>query len=172
MTTTTHSYTDEQLAEIASELYERETCELPNGQLVRFRRDHDYNTDLNDFDYLGKVEPVLPDRYYYCYPHAERPAGFDGSARILRTRDSNLWWQPPTGWHDMSADTQRAVWRTACSVIEWGYYVYVVELCEGVDAYNRPIVRKVNALGGIEPDLRRDDDEACLRDLLMELLND
>lgn len=170
MTTQTDTYTSEQLAEIASALRTSESCELSNGQLVRFRRDFDYNISLNDFDYLGKITPVEPDRYYYCYPHAERPAGFDGSARIIRTRDASLWWQPPSDWHTMSADTQRAVWRTACDVVEWGYYVYVVELCEGVDAYRRPIVRNVEALGGVEPMLGDDDDEAIITDLLAQLL--
>ena len=169
--TTTTTYTTEQIRDFAEALALHETHDLPTGQTLRLRRDHDHDLTINNFDYLGKVEPVKPDRYYGCYPHAERPQGFDGSARIMRTRYENYWWQPPDGYATYESDVQRAIWRGACDVVEFGYYVYAVELCEGQDAYRRPIVRAVEALGGIEPMLSHDDEVSVIHDILYRLLD-
>lgn len=166
--TTTTTYTAEQIRDMAENLALHESHDLPNGQTLRLRRDHDYDVTINDFDYLGKVEPVR--RCDYGYPHAERPQGFDGSARIMRTRDGNYWWQPPDGFATYTPDVQRSIWRTACDVVEWGYYVYIVELCEDQDAYRRPIVRKVESLGGIEPNLSHTDEVSTIEELLGLLL--
>lgn len=164
--TTTITYTHSQIRDFAQALADNETVDLPNGQTLRLRRDYDHLVTINDFDYLGKVEPVQPDRYYGCYPHAERPRGFDGSARIMRTRYGNYWWQPPDGFATYEKDVQRAIWRTACDVVEYGYYVYIVELCEDQDAYRRPIVREVEFLGGIEPNLSHNDEVSTIEEVL------
>lgn len=165
--TTTTTYTTEQIRDFAEALADNETVDLPNGQTLRLRRDYDYDTTINDYDYLGKVEPVR--RCDYGYPHAERPKGFDGSARIMRTRDGNYWWQPPDCFATYTPDVQRAIWRGACDVVEFGYYVYIVELCEDQDAYRRPIVREVQSLGGIEPKLSHDDEVSMIETVVLML---
>jgi len=167
MTTTT--LTPELLAEIASVLDDEKPYTLADGRVLRLRVEPDYQTELNDFDYLGRVEPVQPDRYYYAYPHAERPQGFDGSARIIRTRDSSYWWQPPTDYEKCDRSVRDAIYRTACEVLMYGYAVYIVEVCDGQDAYGRLIVRDVASMGGIEPCLSQKDRAFTITEVLAML---
>lgn len=167
MTTTT--LTPELLAEIASVLDDDKPYTLDDGRVLRFRIETDYDSDLNDYDYLGKYAHVEPDRYYYVYPHAPRPAGFDGRARIIRLRDVNVWWQPPTDYEKCDRSVRDSIYRTACEVLEYGYVYYFVEVCEGQDAYGRLIVRDVASLGGIEPLLYGKDREYVLVDVLAML---
>jgi hypothetical protein len=166
---TTQTLTTERLAEIASVLDDDKPYTLDDGRIVRLRVEPDYDSDLNDYDYLGKYAPVEPDRYYYVYPHAPRPASFDGRARIIRLRDVNVWWQPPTDYEKCDRSVRDSIYRTACDVLEYGYTVYIVEVCEGLDGYGRPIVRDFTALGGIEPLLYGKDRESVIVDVLAML---
>jgi hypothetical protein len=150
-------------------LEDGETVELLNGKKLRLKVSPDYYTDLNDFDYLGRVEWSKYNKYNktsYIFDKHPRPDGFDGNAEILKKDGgSNLWWQPP---QDVAreSDQLRAVRKTALSVIEYGYLEYKLELLDGLDAYKRPIVIKVSVLSGIEPFI----DESTKEDIMQELL--
>jgi len=152
-------------------LEDGETVELLNGKKLRLKVRPDYLTDINDFDYLGRVEWSKANSYNktsYIFDKHPRPNGFDGNAEILKKDGgSNLWWQPPQDV-ERGSDQFRAVKKTALSVIEYGYYVYTLELLDGVDAYQKPIVTKKAALGGLEPFL----DELSKQDILQELLSE
>lgn len=139
---------------IASDLAELDPGELlpiGDGVSVRYLTEVDDFSTVNDFDYLGRIAPVERDRYYGVYPHAPRPDGFDGSAKILTINGEATWWQPPTGWHTTTDETKRAVLDTLYRIIESGFQVVTVEVVEGNDHYGRPIVRNAYSLCGVEP---------------------
>ena len=141
---------------------------LPNGKKIRLIMSPDYGTNINDFDYLGKVEWVSNHGGIRGY----RPKNFDGSAEIVkRDGNANLWWSPPKDVR-IGSDIFRTIRKQALDVIEYGYYVYKLELLDGLDAYERPIVTKVAALGGIEPFLENDDKIDILTGLYEGITND
>jgi hypothetical protein len=124
--------------------------DIGNGRSIRYLVDYDEATDINDFDCYGRTAWVMP-HPWGTHKHAERPDGFDGSARILTVNGDPMWWQPPDGWHSLTVEVQRDVLRGLYDILEFGFQVVTVEMCEGRDAYGRPIVVEAQALGGVEP---------------------
>jgi len=138
-------------------LEDGETVELLNGKKLRLKVRPDYLTDLNDFDYLGRVE----------WSKA-RPGNFNGNAEIIDVdRESSLWWQPP---QDVARESdQFKVLRILVkNVANYGFNVFTLELLDGRDGYGRDIVVKYSSLAGLEPFL----DELSKQDILQELLSE
>jgi hypothetical protein len=152
-------------------LEDGETVELLNGKKLRLKVSPDYYTDLNDFDYLGRVEWSKYSSYSktsYIYDRNPRPDGFNGNAEIIDVdRGSSLWWQPP---QDVArgSDQFKALRILVKNVVNYGFNVFTLELLDGKDGYGRDIVAKYSSLAGLEPFL----DELSKEDILQELLSE
>jgi hypothetical protein len=149
MTTTTN------LADELARLEPGEMLDMGDGRTIRYKIECDDMTDINDFDCYGRIAWVKPHKWG-TFPHAERPEGFDGSARILTVNGDAMWWQPPDDWHTLTDDVQRDVLSGLYDVLEFGFQLVTIEVCQGQDAYGRPIVVDAYALGGVEPWTYRD----------------
>ena len=152
---------------LASALVRDGFVSFANERRIIFRTQTDHETELNDFDYLGKIAQVV--RQPYSNRSKPRPDGFDGRAEIIRTPWTEVWWQPPFDYLSLSIEVRDKVRQTAKDVIAYGFDVYIVELCEGVDAYGKPIVVKYRDVGGIEPMLSEEDKVSTVSELLNEL---
>lgn len=158
------------LAETLASMDEGEMLALPDGRSLRYKVDIDYGTEINDFDYLGKTSVVERDGRFGCYKQATRPREFDGNARIIEVYGGGnasfhrVWWQPPTDWHTLTPEVQRGIAKTVKDVLEFGYQAVTLELCDGLDAYKRPVVVRAEATGAVEP--WSYDDRAVLLDAL------
>ena len=152
---------------LASALVRDGFVSFANERRVIFRTESDNNTELNDFDYLGKIAHVI--RNPYSGQHKPRPEGFDGRAEIIRTPWTEVWWQPPFDYESLSIEVRDQVRQTAKDVIAFGFDVYIVELCEGLDAYGKPIVVKYRDVAGIEPMLSNEDKVSTVSELLNQL---
>jgi hypothetical protein len=65
------------------------SLELDGGYTVRAKLMPDYDSNLEDSgDWYGKLEASPRNS-------RARPAGFDGAARKIDTRNGPIWWQPP-----------------------------------------------------------------------------
>lgn len=138
---------------IAGDLADLEPGDLldvGNGRKVRYLVEPDHFAHLNDWDDYGRTEWVKPHRWG-TYKHAERPDGFDGSARILNVGGDDVWWQPPSDWHTLTPETQRHTLDMVYRILEVGYQWVTVEVCEGADHYGNPIVTGAYSYGGVEP---------------------
>jgi hypothetical protein len=132
------------------------------GTRWRFRIEPDDYLSINDFEYYGRVAPVVS-RYG---EQKERPDGFDGGAEILTVGrgGDRYWWQP----YDVTdAEDRRATRRLVCDILEYGFLSLCVErLRDQDDAYGRPVVDAYYAMGAIDP-FPSDD---VLADLISELV--
>lgn len=149
--------TNDELAHLLADLGDDgDTVELPDGRTLRLRIEPDQDQRMPDGDWFGAIEFVKSPRRDsiaadYGYPHSARPAGFDGAAEILRCNNCDpVWWQPP---EDARKDRhlRDSMRSTLVNVLEYGYCGLVLELCDGRDAYGRPIVVNMASLWGIEP---------------------
>ena len=152
--------------EQAEQLVDNGTLQLDDGRVLRFREDADNDTTINDYDYLGKVAPIGRREY-----QPTRPEGFDGMAEKISTQGDTFWWQPPDdlrkGWLD---NPLRATLRQSVQdILNYGYQVFIVELCHGTDGYGKPIVVDYGTLGGIEPFMGDDDKADYLMDIVFEI---
>jgi hypothetical protein len=92
-------------------------------------------------------------------------------AEKVSTQSDTFWWQPPDdlrkGWvtYEHKATLRQAVQ----DILNYGYQVFVVELCKGVDAYGRPVVVDYGSLGGIEPFMSDEDKGETVRDIVYEM---
>lgn len=150
----------------ALELATYGTVDIGDGFSLRFREEPDDCTTINDDDYLGKVAPIGRRDYL-----PSRPEGFDGMAEKVHTQYDSFWWQPPDdlrkGW--LGNPLRGKLRQLVKDILEYGYQVFIVELCHGTDAYGKPIVVEFGCLGGIEP-FMSDDDKACyLKDIVWEM---
>jgi hypothetical protein len=148
--------------EQALDLANGETVELDNGMSLRFRMEPDDIT-INDFDCYGKVSHI-------GRGNGDRPAGFDGMAEKLWGYNEQYWWQPPDdlrpNWHNYEHKNHlREVVR---NILSFGFDIYILELCNGTNAYGEPIVVDYTACGGHEP-LQKDTDMA---ETLIDLAHD
>jgi hypothetical protein len=160
------------LLHLATELVAAERVTLADGRLLRLCRDHDTDTSINDYDCYGRVEPVREQPH--SYRDAPRPEGFDGAAvKIIDAWGDRWWWQPTlelwgtprAEWH-ADAERRRREIDNVRDLLTWGFGILRVELCQGTDAYGRPIVVDYATVGGIEP---FGDDTDVVADLLAEL---
>jgi len=143
-----------------------DSMELPNGQVLRLRVIHDDFYSINDeSDYLGRIEwvsvrDVFPGR---------RPAWCDGSAEIIdRDGSSRLWWQPPSDVKG-NAEIVKRLRAQVKLILAYGYNVYMLELCEGRDAYGNLIVINVESLSGVEPTYEHEYIDSIVNDLMTNL---
>jgi hypothetical protein len=127
-----------------------ELLDVGDGRKVRYLVEPDPFARLDDWDNYGRTEWVKPHRWG-TYKHAERPEGFDGSARILNVGGDDLWWQPPTDWPTLKPEVQGDILKAVYRILEVGYQTVIAEVCEGEDAYGRPIVTETYSFCGVEP---------------------
>ena len=142
--------------------------ELADGRVLRLRYEADESMTVeDDSDWFGRIEWA---RRENAYGHAVRPSGFDGGAEVLYyNRGDRCWWQPPTDAvkDGRLRDTLR---RQLNELLECGYRLAIVELCDGRDVYGHRIVVAVQTLGGIAP--FDDVDDGYLADMVNEVFRD
>lgn len=161
--------TQEQIDDLLNE----KVVNIGADYFLRLRTEPDQWTDLNDFDCYGTFAPVERDRYYGGAK--ERPQGFDGMAEIIRTYSGDgMWWQPPADLKDEwykpeNAHKWRQMRNTIREILDFGFVVYVLELCHGTDAYDRHIVVDYSTLGGMEPLMDSEYQRDVVRDLVAEI---
>jgi hypothetical protein len=131
-----------------------DTVQLAGGRMLRLKILPDENYSINEYDSDGKVS----DAHRYADGNldnggAQRPDGFDGGAvKIEVGQDSWAWWQPckdavyPTP-EDFEKDKRRV-----SNLCQYGFVGVRLEVCEGEDAYHRPIVRQEASVWGEEWD--------------------
>ena len=131
--------------ELIDSLVADDSYELPDGRMLRLIEEPDPFTDIRDYaDCYGIVEWIAPGRRQH-----ERPATFDGAAYKIWAGGDTYWWQPPADLKG-NPDGIRAARRAVCDLLQYGTSILRLELCEGADAYGRPIVREFAVIGGIE----------------------
>jgi len=139
---------------------------LADGRILRLRvRGDEYTRLEDDGDWFGAVEWVP---YAGGLP-GNRPHTMNGAAEVLdRTRYSQLWWQPPTD-AVKDATLRKSLKRSIEMIMAYGYSEYVLELCEGRDAYGRPIVTNMTSRGGIEPTYDSEFIDEIVAEMMSEL---
>lgn len=145
------------IMEIAKKLADEKVVELPDGRSIRLRLDDDTDTYINDFaDCYGRVEYVC--RGYIG--HAERPEWADGAAKKVWAGNECYWWRPPS---DILGDKEliKHYENLIHDLLIYGWQIVFVEVLDSeTDAYNLPIVREMNCLGGVEWFIRDEDGRA------------
>lgn len=136
-----------------------DTLELADGRTLRLRFEPDPDSSINDYDSDGRVEWTRNNDY-----GAVRPDGFTGRARILEKHlGSSLWWEP---YEDLTEDQIRSEEFRIHQLVEYGFNVVFLELCDGEDAFGRPVVKEYETLGMVEWDASG----AYLKDILEGML--
>ena len=139
---------------------------LDDGTALRVRIEPDYDTNINDFDCYGAVEPAST-RYNDYEEGPRRPDGFDGNAeKIEYARGAWMWWQPPA---DIPrTDPAFPKFRDAVrDILEMGFSGVILERLDGTDAYGRDIVTDVASLWGIDSLA-----DSYLREVVKDLAHD
>jgi len=129
-----------------------DTVDLPDGRTLRVRIVVDEDHSVTDEEFWGEFEWVRGSRWD---DHTRRPDGFDGNAEIFdRDHGSVLWWQPPRGDYALSygrGTKEFAEFRQSVrDLLNYGFKGVIVELLDGFDAYQRPIVTQSESLWGID----------------------
>jgi len=150
----------------AYELARYGTLDIGDGMTLRFREEPDEYHSIADDEALGKVAVI--GRHDY---QPTRPDGFDGMAEKVSTQGDTFWWQPPDdlrkGW--VTYEHKKELRQAVRDILDYGYQVFVVELCKGTDAYGEPVVIDYGCLGGIEPFMSDDDKGETVRDIVYEM---
>ncbi len=144
-----------------------DTIELESGATLRLRVHPDDMTAMDDGDWYGAVALVEWDRYNERIK--PRPNGITGNAeKLYFGRGEVVWWEPPG---DVKRGTPgfTSLRSALLDVLEYGYVVVTLELCEGVNAYRQPIVRNVASVGGVEAMARPDYMTEIVSELAAEL---
>lgn len=141
---------------------------LSNGMTLRARQEPDEDTSISDYeDCYGLIEFFK--RSAYLDEPETRPDHFDDNAEIIHFhRDPPAWWQPPAdivGNENLMSNTRRILRE----IVDFGFSRWVLELCDGYDAYGKNVVRDYESVGGVEPLLSDDDLIWTLNDLAHEL---
>ena len=129
------------------------TIPLPDGRTIRYRFTPDEWSnpmdDMGEGAWTGRVE--FGTRHPYT-GYDQRPDGMDGRARKLQTRGGDpVWWQVPA---DVPDDAIADFGRSIADLLEYGYTVATVDLCETVvnsRGEGHTVVVNSASLGGIEP---------------------
>lgn len=151
---------------------DNDTAALKDGRTARLRIEHDEAFTIEDMgpEAYGLVAWDSHRTNDYGYP--ERPDGFDGNAEKVSTSDGRdrFWWQPPAdlcgGW-ERGGEHFPKLRSLVADLVTYGFHVVTVEVLDGIDAYNRPIVVAVASLGGIDSL-----DDGYLDDVVGELLGE
>lgn len=153
--------TDTEREAITTMTDDDDVTKLDDGRIVRLRIEPDSDASINDYDSDGRIEWTRGNSY-----GPVRPSDFTGRAQILdRNNGYHLWWEP---YHDLTENQIRSERPRIRDLVEYGFCGYILELCDGTDAYGRPIVVDTASLWGIEPFA----DAAYTRELLGDLLAD
>jgi hypothetical protein len=137
-----------------------DTADLEDGRTLRLRIEPDEDYSINDYDSDGKVAWGIRDDM-----GGRRPDGFDGSAEKLGIYDhgSALWWQPykpdVLALKKSDPDAFRKERLRIRDLVEYGFKGIILELCQGEDAYGKPIVIKSASTWGVDelyPELLED----------------
>lgn len=143
---------------------------LPDGRSVRLLIQPDESTTIGedgDGYWYGKLESLGRSWRWGEHP-PQRPDGFDGRARKLRSHHGDtFWWQPPDDVTD--PDALHELRGQLVDILDHGYIGIVLELLDGMDAYSQPIVRQVASLWGVEPFPSREYVASVVQDLWREL---
>lgn len=164
-------YDEEIIAAAVAELrHDKDTAELPDGRILRLVIESD---DMDPFaeygaDCYGRIEWADDPRLRGEYGYSVRPDGMDGNAERLHTGRDAYWWQPPADGPKRGTDEFEMARQLVRDLLEYGMSVAIVEVCQGEDAYGRPIVVGSSALGGIEPASAID--PAILRDVVEDAI--
>ena len=141
-----------------------DTVDLDDGRTLRLRVEFDQDTTINDFDCYGKTERYCHD--YWREGRTLRPDDFTGNAEKIQVdRGLWIWWEPPADGPKRGTPEFRQFRGTVTDLVSYGFVLVGLELCEGTDAYNRPVVVDVTWLGGVE----RSGVTDTLPDLMSEL---
>ena len=143
-------------------------------RFLRLKIEPDQDTQpFQEYDCWGRIDY---DGRPNDYGHPSRPEGFDGNAERLWLDQNGgpVWWQPPTGDYEVKrSDPQwESFRRHVIDLASYGMCGVIVELCDGEDAYHRPIVVKTASLWGIEVMYDRDYLAEVVRELVEEVLAD
>jgi hypothetical protein len=140
-----------------------DTLELPDGRMLRLVIEQDWEASINDFDFYGRVSKTHAYRYAAIEP---RPKDFTGNAEKLSCGGAEwVWWEPPA---DVVRGTPEFAWlrQSVIDLLVRGFYCVGLDLCDGTDAYGRPIVVDRASLAGCDSS----DPDEYLSDLLVGLL--
>jgi hypothetical protein len=150
-------------ATIAELRQDGDTLDLEDGRTLRLRLEPDQDASINDYESDGKVEWTRGNDY-----GPVRPDDFTGRARILnKDHGYSLWWEP---YHELTEEQIRSEEYRIRMLVEYGFQVVVLELCEGTDAYGHLVVKEVACLGGVEWDADNNGYlDSVVSDLLAEL---
>lgn len=168
------------MSDIFDTLATKGSVNLPDGRLLRLIETPDHDTRINDFECYGRVEQCFTDRSTGLT--TERPKGFDGMAeKVWDCSGVAYWWQPtprlwgiePADWL-ANTDLRRQSRQEVIDLLSFGFKVITLELCDGTDFYNRPIVTAAVSLGGVEcmVSLREPDATAIGSSQLADIAND
>lgn len=124
--------------------------ELGDGRTIRVKVETDPDAQVNDWEVYGTTE-----KYSHRYTDGEgnspRPSEFDGNAEKIECGQGLwIWWQPPKDGPKRGTEEFRKFRSHVQDLLTWGFHIVTVELCEGEDAYGRPIVQEVASLGGVD----------------------
>lgn len=146
-----------------------DTATLTDGRTVRLRIEPDQDTDIQDYEAYGSVAWVRP--HPYRVGHDQRPEGFDGNAEKLWTCENGsecFWWQPPTDLvHGRGTPEFASLRQLVRELVTWGFKSVGVEVLDGTDAYDRPIVVDAAWIGGVDSV-----DDGYLAELVSDLLGE
>jgi len=143
-----------------------DTVELDDGCTLRLSVEPDDIDPFREWECYGRVAPVERDRYG---DQAERPDGYNGNAEILSYGHGSVWWQPsPDGPKRGTPEFKRERSHVR-DLLEYGMCGLVLELCNGTDAYGRPVVVRTASLWAIEPFPEHEYVTTILRDLWSEI---
>ena len=144
-----------------------DVLKLDDGRVLRLRFEGDSDASINDYESDGKVEWMRRrDVRGYGYVHSVRPDGFTGAARIIDRDDHyDLWWQP---YEELTTEQIRAEEPRIRDLVRYGFKGVILELCNGTDAYGRPIVENVASLWAVEWDA----DAAYIAEIVSDLASE
>lgn len=127
---------------------ERPTWQCAEGTFrFTFYEEPDEFYDIRDDDWYGKIERAESHPYRFgC--NAQRPEGFDGRARLLKTRYDAVWWQPADDMDDVMIDSAR---EFLMNILEYGYFVHSVEVERKCDCCDKWSTVGSSCRGGNEP---------------------
>lgn len=157
---------------IADELVDDgDTWELEDGRMLRLRIVPDEGMNpFDEYEIYGKVVPV---EYNRSRERANRPDGFDGNAEKLwpPQNGDQIWWQPPPDIKRTDPGFNK-LREMVMDLAAFGMCAFMLELCDGTDAYGRSIVVNVASLGGVEPFPTDEYKREIVSELLSEVMGE
>ena len=123
------------------------SCQFTHDNVAysaRFITDVDDCFDLNDWDCYGRVQ------WAGRGGRSDRPAGFDGAARKLWTRNDCFWWQPPADLVNNNLALAELLPKVR-DILEYGFRVWKVEVDRRCSCCGSYTMIGSYSFGGYEP---------------------